>query len=132
MDERFDRPPARTLPARPVALPWAETQAGEVVLLGRDLGRRATTVPGLVMALTCTLASASMLADWRLVRVSTPERGDLAFYGTGHVELVTRTGTFGALQTGTRIGWHQPSGWWRPRSFPRQVGFRNRVLEYMF
>jgi cell wall-associated NlpC family hydrolase len=49
------------------------------------------------------------------------QRGDLAFYGSGHVELVTNRGTFGALQTGTRIGWHHPSHWWHPTMYFRVV-----------
>jgi len=63
----------------------------------------------------------SMLASRHLVRISPAQRrrGDLAFYGSGHVELVTFTGTFGALEAGTRIGWHHPSGWWRPTAYLR-------------
>lgn len=45
--------------------------------------------------------------------------GDLAFYGSGHVELVTSRGTFGALEPGTRIGWHHPSAWWHPTMYFR-------------
>jgi len=62
-----------------------------------------------------------MLASRHLVwePASARRRGDLAFYGTGHVELVTRWGTFGALETGTQIGWHTPSGWWRPTMYFR-------------
>jgi hypothetical protein len=52
------------------------------------------------------------------IPVRDAQRGDLLFYGSGHVELKTRDthGSFGALQTGTRLGWHRwdPSGWWRP------------------
>jgi cell wall-associated NlpC family hydrolase len=62
-----------------------------------------------------------MLASPRLRRIpaSQRRRGDLAFYGTGHVELVTSGGTFGALDTGTRIGWHHPSVWWHPTMYFR-------------
>jgi cell wall-associated NlpC family hydrolase len=44
----------------------------------------------------------------RFVYTSHPQRGDLAFYGSGHVELVTiwYHTTFGALNSGTRVGWH--------------------------
>jgi cell wall-associated NlpC family hydrolase len=57
-----------------------------------------------------------MLASGRFYQIPLrdAQRGDLMFYGSGHVELKTRHGTFGALETGTRIGWHRPSGWWRP------------------
>jgi hypothetical protein len=46
-----------------------------------------------------------------LYQVWTPQRGDLAFYGSGHVEFVTKWWhvTFGAHDTGQRIGW---IGWW--------------------
>ena len=63
----------------------------------------------------------AMLASGRLIPESRAQarRGDLAFYGPGHVELVTSRGTFGAQQTGTRVGWHRPSGWWQPTGYFR-------------
>jgi hypothetical protein len=47
----------------------------------------------------------------------------LAFYGSGHVEFVTAWWhtTFGAQQTGTRVGWHGWSGWWAPTMFFRVI-----------
>lgn len=50
------------------------------------------------------------------VPVSQARRGDLMFFGSGHVEIKTiwYHGTFGAQQTGTRVGWHEWSGWWQP------------------
>lgn len=56
-----------------------------------------------------------------LYQVSTPERGDLAFYGTGHVEFVTSWAdtTFGALDTGTQVGWHTWNAYWYPTMFYR-------------
>lgn len=56
-----------------------------------------------------------------LYRVYSPQRGDLAFYGTGHVEFVTvwpRT-TFGALHYGTRVGWHRWNSYWHPTMYFR-------------
>ena len=57
----------------------------------------------------------AMLTSPHLYRVYSPQRGDLAFYGTGHVEMVTvwQHTTFGAQHTGTRVGWHTyyPPGW---------------------
>lgn len=43
-------------------------------------------------------------------------RGDLLFYGSGHVEIDTiwYHTSFGAREPGTRVGWHQWSGWWAP------------------
>jgi cell wall-associated NlpC family hydrolase len=56
-----------------------------------------------------------------LYRVSVPRRGDLAFFGTGHVEFVTiwPDTTFGAQNTGTRVGWHTWNAWWHPTMFYR-------------
>lgn len=50
------------------------------------------------------------------IPLSWARRGDLLFYGSGHVELNTGWWhtTFGAQQTGTRVGWHPWSGWWAP------------------
>ena len=43
-------------------------------------------------------------------------RGDILFYGTGHEEIDTSWYhmTFGAQEPGTRVGWHEWSGWWQP------------------
>ena len=61
-----------------------------------------------------------MLASVDLVPTRHPQRGDLAFYGPGHVELFARWGrTFGAQQPGTLVGWHQWSRWWHPTMFFR-------------
>ena len=63
-----------------------------------------------------------MLASSRLIRVShrRAKRGDLAFYGTGHVELVAgRRYTLGALHSGTLIGWHRISSYWHPTMYFR-------------
>ena len=56
-----------------------------------------------------------------LYRVSSPRRGDLAFYGTGHVEFVTVWShtTFGALHAGTRVGWHRWNAYWHPTMYYR-------------
>jgi hypothetical protein len=50
------------------------------------------------------------------IRLSSARRGDLMFYGSGHVEINTRlrSTTFGALHTGTRIGWHRWNAYWHP------------------
>jgi cell wall-associated NlpC family hydrolase len=65
-----------------------------------------------------------MLHNSHLVRTYSPQRGDLAFYGTGHVEFVTiwwHT-TFGALNYGTRVGWHvYYPPWWQPTMYFRVV-----------
>ena len=65
-------------------------------------------------------STTAMLGSGRLVRESMRQarRGDLAFYGTGHVEFFVRPGhTFGALHSGTRVGWHRWNAWWHPTMF---------------
>jgi cell wall-associated NlpC family hydrolase len=66
-----------------------------------------------------------MLASPHLVRTYDPQRGDLAFYGTGHVEFVTvwYHTTFGAHDTGSTIGWigYNPAWGWAPTAFYRVV-----------
>jgi len=56
-----------------------------------------------------------------LYRVYRPRRGDLAFYGTGHVEFVTTWShsTFGAQDPGTRVGWHTWNAYWHPTMYYR-------------
>lgn len=55
-----------------------------------------------------------------LYPVSSPRPGDLAFFGPGHVELYVSPGvTFGAQQSGTRIGNHGYGGWWTPTAYLR-------------
>lgn len=63
-----------------------------------------------------------MLNSGKLTRVSSSSlhRGDLAFYGSGHVELVRWAHeTLGALEQGTRVAFHRwyPSSGWEPTSF---------------
>jgi cell wall-associated NlpC family hydrolase len=79
---------------------WAASQLG--VSVGRD--------------------TYDMLASPHLVRTYSPQRGDLAFFGTGHVEFYSSAHeTFGAQQTGTRVGYHHNSPGWGPTMFFRIV-----------
>jgi cell wall-associated NlpC family hydrolase len=67
----------------------------------------------------------SMLASGRLVRVSSRSvrRGDLAFFGSGHVELVTGPHyTFGALHSGAPVGLHRITRWWHPTAYFHVLG----------
>lgn len=50
------------------------------------------------------------------IPLSQARRGDLLFFGSGHVEFDTMWyhWSFGAQQSGTRVGWHYWSGWWAP------------------
>ena len=117
---------ASTVPTRDVALGWAEHQAGKPYCWG-GTGPYCFDCSGLVMeayrqaGINLPRTTTEMLASPLLIRIpaSQRQRGDLAFYGTGHVELVTLNGTFGALDTGTVIGWHHPSTWWHPTMYFR-------------
>lgn len=70
-----------------------------------------------------------------MVQVSRPEKGDLAFYGSGHVEIWLRGGwaagaTFGAHDSGSLVGrirYSQAWGWAPTMYFaPRWPAHRNR------
>ena len=70
-------------------------------------------------------STTDMLGSGRLIPESERQarRGDLAFYGSGHVEFFVRPGhTFGALDSGTRIGWHHWNAYWHPTMFFRVRG----------
>jgi cell wall-associated NlpC family hydrolase len=63
-----------------------------------------------------------MLDSSRLVRIpkSSARRGDLAFFGTGHVELYDwGKWTFGAQTTGTLLGFHVMNVFWHPTMYFR-------------
>jgi cell wall-associated NlpC family hydrolase len=73
---------------------------------------------GLVLPRTTT----EMLASPLLVRIpkSQARRGDLAFFGTGHVELYDwGVWTLGAQHTGTLVGYHRMNVWWHPTLYFR-------------
>jgi cell wall-associated NlpC family hydrolase len=118
-------PPA---PARLTALRWAEAQAGKPYIYG-GTGPYGFDCSGLVMeayrhagiALPRTTYAMWASSHLRRIPASQRQRGDIAFYGLGHVELVTSRGTFGALQQGDPVGWHHPSGWWQVTAYFRAV-----------
>ena len=60
----------------------------------------------------------AMLSDPHLhwIPLSQARRGDLMFYGSGHVEINTiwYHTTFGAHDTGQRVGWITWGPWWYP------------------
>jgi cell wall-associated NlpC family hydrolase len=116
---------ASTRSQRLTALRWAERQAGKWYCFGGTGG--CFDCSGLVMSayrhagISIPRTTYGMLASPRLHRIAAGQRqrGDLAFYGSGHVELVTARGTFGAAAPGTQVGWHHPSGWWHPTMYFR-------------
>ncbi len=61
-----------------------------------------------------------MLGSWHLIRIRKSEahRGDLAFFGSGHVELFDHgQWTYGAARPGTTIGFHRMNRWWHPTMY---------------
>lgn len=102
----------------------AETKAGVWYVYGAS-GPSNFDCSGLVywsakqLGITLPRTTYGMLAgSSHLYRIplSSARRGDLLFYGSGHVEINTawHHTTFGAQQTGTRVWWHPWSGWWAP------------------
>jgi cell wall-associated NlpC family hydrolase len=70
-----------------------------------------------------------MLDSADLVRISAAQarRGDLAFFGSGHVELVDHGPvTFGAHTTGQLIGWITTNSAWHPTAYYRVRGAGRR------
>jgi NlpC/P60 family len=108
-----------------IAMNWAITQAGSPYTWGGNGPYWAGyDCSGLVVAAFHRIGvylprtTYEMLASPLLVRIplASARRGDLLFYGAGHVELDTvwwHT-SFGELNFGTRAGWHQWNSWWQP------------------
>ncbi len=121
--------PAVASSAAARALAWAFAQAGKPYVYGGS-GPYGFDCSGLVMAayshadgISLPHNTVSMLYSGKLVRTYSPQPGDAAFYGTGHVELYVRSGvTWGAHHTGTVIGFTYYAGSsWRPTAFYRVV-----------
>jgi hypothetical protein len=111
---------------RVTALKWAEGKAGCWYAYGGTSCAQGYDCSGLVMSAfshagySLPRTTGEMLASGRIYRIAASQRrqGDLAFWGSCHVELVTLHGTFGAQQSGTRVGWHRLWGsptFWRIR-----------------
>jgi cell wall-associated NlpC family hydrolase len=115
---------ARITAVRLSALRWAERQVGKWYCYGGD-GPSCFDCSGLVLkayehaGVWLPRTTYGMLDSRKLREIPARDRkpGDLAFYGPGHVELVTARGTFGALEGGTQLGWHHPSPWWYPTMY---------------
>jgi len=72
--------------------------------------------------ITLPRTTQEMLASPMLVRITKNQarRGDLAFFGTDHVELYAwGNWTFGAAHTGTVIGFHLMNSFWHPTLYFR-------------
>jgi hypothetical protein len=122
---------ASTLPTRIVAMNWAIShETGHWYCWG-GAGPSCYDCSGAVVAayahagIALPHSTYMMLANRHLrwIPASLARRGDLAFYGSGHVELLTRWWhtTFGAQDFGTRVGWHKWGFSWVPTMFFRVV-----------
>ena len=113
------------LPTRIRALNWAKTQYGKPYIFG-GTGPGGYDCSGLVMVayrhagIALPRTTFGMLGSKHLMRVAHPLKGDLAFYGSGHVELYAHgSWTYGAHSSGERIGWIQFGPWWHPTAYYR-------------
>lgn len=115
---------ARTLTLGDRVLNAAETRAGDWYSYGAA-GPSAFDCSGLVywaagqLGISVPRTTYGMLAgSAHLYRIplSQIRRGDLVFFGSGHVELATILYhvSFGAHHSGTRVGWRGWSGWYAP------------------
>lgn len=104
---------------------YAVVQRGKPYVWG-GTGPAGYDCSGLVYAaykragITLPRTTYGMLDSWRLVRVpkSRAKRGDLAFFGTGHVELYDwGKWTFGAQTEGTVLGFHKMNSFWAPTMY---------------
>lgn len=118
LDAAYESPGAR-------ALDWAEAHAAGVWYAWGGTGPYGYDCSGLVYeaagratGIWLPRTTYGMLGSRHLIRiaVSQAQRGDLMFFGSGHVEIKTAWwhGTFGAQEFGTRVGWHTWNRWWAP------------------
>jgi cell wall-associated NlpC family hydrolase len=105
------------------ALNWAVANANGHSYLWGGTGP-SYDCSGLVMeaflheGVTLPRTTTGMLGSYHLHRVSSPSRGDLAFFGSGHVEFYVRPGeTFGAHDAAEGIGYMGYSGSWGPSAY---------------
>lgn len=115
----------RYLPARLRAYYWAHSQRGKPYEWG-GTGPWGYDCSGLVMmayrhaGIYLPRTTYGMLASPLLIWTAHPREGDLAFYGSGHVELFRKWGyTFGAHDFGSPVSLVHYGWGWRPTAFYR-------------
>lgn len=115
---------------RVIAYEYAAAQAGKPYCWGGD-GPSCYDCSGLVYeaylhaGILLPRTTYDMLDSPLLVQISRSQakRGDLAFFGPGHVEMVdTRNISFGADTYGTQIGWTVSTPAWQPTAYYRVRG----------
>jgi hypothetical protein len=125
------------------ALNWAETQAGKPYVYGAD-GPYGYDCSGLVYQAFLregidigrdTFDQLATMGNGHFVPVpyGQEQRGDIAFYGDGHEEIVTdwHNQTFGAHDTGTLVSYIEWSSYWYPTMFFRvELNKARRELPY--
>jgi murein DD-endopeptidase len=106
------------------AYAWAAQRAGDAYVYGGT--GPGYDCSGLVMmayrhaGIRLPRTTTEMLASSKLGRVRHPRMGDLAFYGSGHVELFRRWGyTFGAHDYGSPVGLVHYGYGWKPTAYYR-------------
>jgi len=121
-------------PLRVIAYDFAVAQRGKWYCWG-GTGPSCYDCSGLVYAaylhvhILLGRTTYEMLDGDQLVRISPAQarRGDLAFFGTGHVELVDHGPvTFGAHASGQQIGWLMTNSYWHPTAYFRVIGAGRR------
>jgi NlpC/P60 family len=121
-------------PLRVIAYDYAVAQRGKWYCWG-GTGPSCYDCSGLVWAayqhvhIFLARTTYGMLQSGQLIRITAAQarRGDLAFYGPGHVELVDFPSVmFGAEDTGTRIGWSTANVYWHPTAYYRVRGAGRR------
>lgn len=116
-----------TTSKRVIALAWAKTQRGKWYVWG-GIGPNGYDCSGIVYAAYNRVGlhfgrnTTGMLYSGRIARTGHPRPGDLAFFGTGHVELYISGGlyngvTFGFHHTGTRGGYRSYNSYYHPSAF---------------
>lgn len=118
----------RALPLRLRAYKWAVKEKGHPYVWGgtgpgfdcSGLVMMAYRHAGIHLPRTTT----EMLTSRLLVWTRHPRKGDLAFYGTGHVELFRKWGyTYGAHDSGSTVSLVHYGWGWKPTAY-----YRVRVL----
>jgi murein DD-endopeptidase len=112
------------MPLRMRAYKWALSQHGHPYVWGGT--GPGFDCSGLVMeayrhaGIHLPRTTYGMLGSRLLVRVRVPKEGDLAFYGSGHVELFRKWGyTYGAHDSGTVVSLVHYSRFWKPTAYYR-------------